>query len=180
MNKSKEILEKSESVLREANSNWDSKNDWFHEGNVSRALVEYLKSQSYECKKDNSDNIHIHGADIIVCKGNKKEVIEVKGYPSDKYALEGLRRIFLPGYQYKKAGVIITEITDNAQLGFFDSVDREKRERLMQVVDKINGKFQHHVKLAVQGSGRDWKLKQEQLSQCYTTDINEIIIVKCK
>lgn len=96
------------------------------------------------------------------------------------YALEGLRRIFLPGYQYKKAGVIITEITDNAQLGLFDSVDREKRERLMQAVDKINGKFQHHVKLAVQGSGRDWKLKQEQLSQCYTTDINEIIIVKCK
>lgn len=89
MNKSKEILEKSESVLREANSNWDSKNDWFHEGNVSRALVEYLKSQSYECKKDNSDNIHIHGADIIVCKGNKKEVIEVKGYPSDKYARGG-------------------------------------------------------------------------------------------
>lgn len=42
------------------------------------------------------------------------------------YALEGLRRIFLPGYQYKKAGVIITEITDNAQLGLFDSVDREK------------------------------------------------------
>lgn len=96
------------------------------------------------------------------------------------YALEGLRRIFLPGYQYKKAGVIITEITDNAQLGLFDSVDREKRERLMQVVDKINGKFQHNVKLAIQGSGRDWKLKQEQLSQCYTTDINEIIIVKCK
>lgn len=96
------------------------------------------------------------------------------------YALEGLRRIFLPGYQYKKAGVIITEITDNAQLGLFDSVDREKRERLMQVVDKINGKFHHHVKLAVQGSGRDWKLKQEQLSQCYTTNINEIIIVKCK
>lgn len=97
-----------------------------------------------------------------------------------EYALSGLKTIFMEGYQYKKAGVIITEITTNAQLGLFDSIDRDKRERLMQVVDKINGKFQHHVKLAVQGSGRDWKLKQEQLSQCYTTDINEIIIVKCK
>lgn len=85
MNKSKEILEKSESVLREANSNWDPKNDWFYEGNVSRVLVEYLKSQSYECEKDNSDNIHAHGADIIVSKNGIKEVIEVKGYPSDKY-----------------------------------------------------------------------------------------------
>ena len=97
-----------------------------------------------------------------------------------EYALSGLKTIFMEGYQYKKAGVIITEITTNAQLGLFDSIDRDKRERLMQVVDKINGKFQHHVKLAVQGSGRDWKLKQEQLSQRYTTDINEIIIVKCK
>lgn len=58
MNKSKEILEKSESVLREANSNWDPKNDWFYEGNVSRVLVEYLKSQAYECEQDNSEDIH--------------------------------------------------------------------------------------------------------------------------
>lgn len=67
------------------NSNWDYKNDWFYEGNISRVLVEYLKSQSYECEKDNSDNIHAHGADIIVSKDGMKEIIEVKGYPSDKY-----------------------------------------------------------------------------------------------
>lgn len=97
-----------------------------------------------------------------------------------EYALSGLKTIFMEGYQYKKAGVIITEITTNAQLGLFDSIDRDKRERLMQVVDKINGKHQHHVKLAIQGSGRDWKLKQEQLSKRYTTDINEVIIIKCK
>ena len=97
-----------------------------------------------------------------------------------EYALSGLKTIFMEGYQYKKAGVIITEITTNAQLGLFDSIDRDKRERLMQVVDEINGKHQHHVKLAIQGSGRDWKLKQEQLSKRYTTDINEVIIIKCK
>lgn len=97
-----------------------------------------------------------------------------------EYALSGLKTIFMEGYQYKKAGVIITEITTNAQLGLFDSVDRDKRERLIQVVDKINGNHQHHVKLAIQGSGRDWKLKQEQLSRRYTTDINEVIFIKCK
>ncbi|WP_294593726.1 DUF4113 domain-containing protein [uncultured Bacteroides sp.] len=37
-----------------------------------------------------------------------------------------------------------------------------------------------NVKLAVQGNGREWKLKQEQLSQRYTTDINEIITINCK
>lgn len=96
------------------------------------------------------------------------------------YALAGLSKIFMEGYRYKKAGVIITEITGNAQLGLFDSVDRSKRDKLMQAIDKINGKYQHRIKLAVQGNGREWKLKQEQLSGHYTTDINEIIIVKCK
>lgn len=96
------------------------------------------------------------------------------------HALAGLNKIFMEGYQYKKAGVIITEITDNAQLGLFDSIDRVKRDKLMQAVDKINGKYQHHVKLAVQGTGREWKLKQEQLSQRYTTYLNEIITINCK
>lgn len=96
------------------------------------------------------------------------------------YALQGLRSIFIQGYQYKKAGVIITEIASSAQLGLFDSVDRKKREKLMQALDKVNGEHRQLVKLAVQGNGQEWKLKQEQLSKRYTTDINEIISIKCK
>lgn len=96
------------------------------------------------------------------------------------YTLEGLKSIFMPGYQYKKAGVIITEIVTSAQLGLFDTVNREKREKLMQAIDKVNGEHRHLVKLAVQGNGRDWKLKQEQLSKRYTTDINEVLTIKCK
>lgn len=95
------------------------------------------------------------------------------------YALAGLKTIFMQGYQYKKAGVIITEITEGAQLGLFDSVNREKREKLQQAIDKINGKHSQLVKLAIQGTGRDWKLKQEQLSGRYTTDINQIININC-
>ncbi|WP_434476205.1 DUF4113 domain-containing protein [Bacteroides intestinalis] len=50
----------------------------------------------------------------------------------------------------------------------------------MQAIDKVNGEHRHLVKLAVQGNGRDWKLKQEQLSKRYTTDINEVLTIKCK
>lgn len=96
------------------------------------------------------------------------------------YALAGLKTIFMQGYQYKKAGVIITEITEGAQLGLFDSVNREKREKLQQAIDRINGENSQRVKLAVQGTGRDWKLKQEQLSKRYTTDISEILTINCK
>ena len=97
------------------------------------------------------------------------------------YALAGLRNIFMQGYQYKKAGVIITEIVSGGvQMGLFDNIDRSKRERLMQTLDQINGEHSQLVKLAVQGSGRDWKLKQEQLSGRYTTDMNEILTINCK
>ena len=96
------------------------------------------------------------------------------------YALSGLRNIFLRGYQYKKAGVIITEITYNVQRNLFDTVDRDKRERLMNAIDSINGKHGHSVKLAVQGQGTGWKLKQEQLSKHYTTNLGEIIEINCK
>lgn len=96
------------------------------------------------------------------------------------YALSGLRKIFRTGYQYKKAGVIITEITYNIQHNLFDTVDRGKRERLMSAIDNINGKHGHSVKLVVQGQGSGWKLKQEQLSKHYTTDLGEIIEINCK
>lgn len=94
------------------------------------------------------------------------------------YALSGLKAIFRDGYHYKKAGVIITEITESGQLGIFDTIDREKRERLMQTIDQINGKHGNPVKLAVQGNGREWKLKQEQLSKRYTTKLTDIIVIK--
>lgn len=96
------------------------------------------------------------------------------------YALTGLRSIFLKGYHYKKAGVIITEITYNIQRNLFDMIDRDKRDRLMNAIDSINGKHGHSVKLAVQGQGSKWKLKQEQLSKHYTTDLGEIIEINCK
>lgn len=97
-----------------------------------------------------------------------------------KHALVGLKSIYAEGYRYKKAGVIITEITTAAQMGLWDKIDRDKRDRLMQAIDKINGEHGQKVKLAVQGNGRDWKLKQELLSKRYTTDMNEIMTINCK
>lgn len=66
------------------------------------------------------------------------------------------------------------------QMTLFDPIDREKRDKLMQAIDKINGDYSQKVKLAVQGFGRDWILKQEQLSQRYTTNLNEVITIHCK
>lgn len=143
--------------LREQKSHAVSLMVFIHTNNFREDLPQYWK------------NTVIH---LPVPTNDTQEIVH--------YALTGLKTIFRDGYQYKKAGVIITEITEGAQLGLFDSIDRDKREKLQQAVDKINGKHSQRVKLAVQGTDRDWKLKQEQLSGRYTTDMNQIININCR
>ncbi len=97
------------------------------------------------------------------------------------YALAALRNIYRKGYFFKKAGVIIMDIVpDRAiQQNMFDTVDREKQNKLMEVVDRLNSGFtRNYLSLAIQGGRRKWKLKQELLSPCYTTRLSDVIKIK--
>lgn len=98
-----------------------------------------------------------------------------------KYALQILRAIFETGYSYKKAGVIVDGLHSetSVQQNIFDNKDREKQRRLLKTLDKLNRDFgRDKIKLASQGDGKEWKLRQEKLSRRYTTRWNEIIEVK--
>lgn len=96
-----------------------------------------------------------------------------------KFAIQALERIFKPGYAYKKAGVIVMDFSpeNNQQLNIFEN--RNPRHiKLMAAIDKINVSYgQQKIRLAAQDTGRVWKMKQEQLSPRYTTNLNEIITV---
>ena len=49
----------------------------------------------------------------------------------------------------------------------------------MQAMDRIHKRFgPHQMKLGNQDLKRTWKMKQEHLSQRFTTEISEIITVK--
>jgi len=98
-----------------------------------------------------------------------------------KMALQGLRNIFKEDCIYKKAGVIVHDISseNQLQLNMFDKVDRAKRKNLMFAYDTLNNKMgRDTVRLTIQGFDRKWKMKQEQLSPCYTTRITELLEVK--
>jgi DNA polymerase V len=98
-----------------------------------------------------------------------------------RYSLAALGAIYKPGYRYKKAGVIVYDIVPEGQIQYslFDNVDRGKESSIMQTLDKINNRFgRDTLKLAVQGSGQKWKLRQEHLSPCYTTKWSDIIEVR--
>ncbi|MFP4557276.1 MAG: Y-family DNA polymerase [Bacteroidales bacterium] len=98
-----------------------------------------------------------------------------------KAALEGLKKIFIPNLLYKKAGVIVSEIStqDAIQQNIFEQHDTEKLKSVSQVTDYLNARYgKKTIKLAIQGSSREWKLRQEKLSPCYTTSWDDIIEVK--
>jgi DNA polymerase V len=97
-----------------------------------------------------------------------------------KYAVLGLHKIFKEGVHYKKAGVMIMGLSPTAtrQLPLFGG-EEVKHLAVMQAVDRIHKRFgPHQIKLANQDLQRTWKMKQEHLSQRYTTEIKEIITVR--
>ena len=93
--------------------------------------------------------------------------------------IAGLRSIYRDDCIYKKAGVIVSGIVPQSQvqLSFFDDiVDIEKRHNLMQAVDAVNDNCgRMKVRFAINGFERKWKLKQERLSPCYTTRMNDLL-----
>lgn len=97
------------------------------------------------------------------------------------YALLGLKLIYKKGFNYKKAGVIVSGIVPSMPLQqeLFDIKDRVSSEKILKVIDKLNDKMGRDVvRSASQGFVRKWKLRQERLSPCYTTRWTEIPIIK--
>ena len=95
------------------------------------------------------------------------------------YAQIGLKAIFKEEYHYKKAGVVVMGLTPNSetQLSLFNS-SNPKHQPLMSVIDKMNTNFgTNKVRFATQSLGRQWKMKQEKLSKCYTTKVDEVISI---
>lgn len=98
-------------------------------------------------------------------------------------ALQLLEEMYCAGIQYKKSGVIVSDIVDCAaiQQDLFDPVkNREARGKLMRAMDEINHRFGlKSLHLAVEGEqDQPWKVKSEYRSPNYLTDINEILTIQ--
>ncbi len=99
-----------------------------------------------------------------------------------QHANQALKEIFREGYEYKKAGVILTHIVseNNYMHDLFDPRDREKQKRISQTIDLINQKNGTNcIKLAAQGVGKaDWNLRRDFLSTCPSTNMGDIIEIR--
>lgn len=96
------------------------------------------------------------------------------------FASQGLKRIFRTGYAYKKAGVIVQDFTPEevVQTTLFGGRN-ERHIPLMKAIDKMNQHYgQQKIRLGSQDVNRVWKMKQQQLSPKYTTDLNDVLTIK--
>lgn len=100
------------------------------------------------------------------------------------YVISHFRKDFRPGYAFKRAGVICFSISPDSgvQQTLFDDRNRQRDNRLQQVIDKVNSQFgKRAVMMAVQipTSNMEQISKREHLSPCYSTNIRDIITLKC-
>lgn len=97
-------------------------------------------------------------------------------------ASDALHSIFREGYSYKKAGILVTELTDDRHIQqslFADGNDRQRRRRLMSVVDTLNASTVSHDRVHIAAyMPMDSVVKSEHRSPYYSTRFSDIINVK--
>lgn len=97
-------------------------------------------------------------------------------------AIECLRAIYRRGYSYKKAGIIINEIVGERAVRrslFATDEDRERRARLMGVLDDINSNSIAHDTVHIASyQPAESLVKGERRSRLYSSRLKDIIIVK--
>lgn len=97
-------------------------------------------------------------------------------------ALWVLKRLYREGYQYAKAGVMLSDLVpaQGCQQDLFNNSQAiGKSSKLMTTMDSINKKMgRESIKLASEGFKKPWKMKQENKSQNYTTQWDEILVTR--
>lgn len=106
-------------------------------------------------------------------------------YPTDstaeiqEWAIKTLERIYKDGFDYRKAGVILSGLTpsENLTKRMFDDEKYQQQHKLMQAIDELNQKFgKDTVRFGLQ-SKETWQMKQTYKSQNFTTNWNEVLTV---
>ena len=97
-------------------------------------------------------------------------------------ALNGLRQIYRSGYAYQKAGMMLTggiAAAARPRTLFEDVVAQQRSTSLMTTLDRINRRMgSGTMQLLGEGVRKSWAMRRENVSQRYTTEWNELAVVR--
>ena len=159
---------------------------------LEKALVDFMSDCADKLRKQHSlcRQFIVYAHTSRFAEGEMQVIHQVVTLPFPtaisteliRYMLAALRKQWRP-YPYKKAGVVLMSLTpaDNAQQILFDERPKERDERLQKAIDHINNQYgKTAVKVATQVLNTDKPLiKREKLSPCYTTNLRDILVLKC-
>jgi DNA polymerase V len=179
------IGKKSIATTRSFESEISSLNDLIERiTTFSVVAAKKLRRQNSECNmisvfirsnpfKQNDDKYHFSLTGSLPFSTNSS--IEIS-----KFAVKLLTKIYSKNKSYKKAGIILMGLSPQSshQFSLFDQ-NIDKQKKLMRSIDNIDNKYGlYKVRLASQDQKRIWKMKRQKLSRNYTTEIDEVLIVK--
>ena len=97
-----------------------------------------------------------------------------------KEARQLIKEVFREGIEYKKCGVILFDIhpANQSQLTLFDP-QRERSAALMETVDRLNARYgKMMLRSASVGFEHSWQTRCRDRSSLYTSNVNELPVVK--
>jgi len=99
----------------------------------------------------------------------------------NKWAGFLVEQMYKPEYQYKKAGIVLSEISPITHYqGDLLAPETEvtSSNQLMTAIDQLNKRFgRGTIKISTQGAHKGWQMKQERKSPSYTTKWSDIPVV---
>jgi len=99
-----------------------------------------------------------------------------------KSAMALVEDMFIEGFKYKKAGVVVGDITDNIQTDLFNPhILDEKYSMISPIEDLYSHGFDRRLlSLAVMGYSEGKDIRKRNVSPCFTTNFNEILRIDCQ
>ena len=141
------------------------------ERSCTKTISVFINTNNFKPKKKQHSGYMVKDFDVPT-----SDSIEIT-----KLALQCLKEMYRMDCEYKKAGVVISDLVpeNQVQLHIFDSSDRKRKNKLMKAMDFINGMIgRDSVRLGSSGVINKWKIGKERLSPSYTTKWSDILQIK--
>ena len=156
-----------------------------HISRYAAAAAEKLRKQGSYCQSlyvfVNTSRFEMH----YVANGTSVQL----PYPTSDTALlidharQGMQKIFQKDCRFNKCGVGLLDLRDRNyyQADLFVREQSPRRDGLMQVVDTINHRYgRDSLVFAAEGLRGRWTMRQHKLSPPYTSNWDELPVVKCQ
>ncbi|AQX62582.1 DUF4113 domain-containing protein [Pseudomonas syringae pv. actinidiae] len=100
-----------------------------------------------------------------------------------KFATDAVTRIYRPGFRYSKAEVLLMDICQPGEFtdDLFSAAQPLNSDRLMAALDMINDKWgRGTLRTGSVPVTPDWGMRRDQMSQSFTTRLDQLWVVKAK